>query len=587
MSWVRKVIISLLITSFLFGLGVIFFHQDILDLASMYLYQPKRIQYYNAKSDLISTTFNKYFEEVNEVFADFVVQKSVSSFMEAEVSEKDIRMRQSLSEYLFVRLNYLEGIRLIENDGNKIYYSTYEDDKKGIVKGQVLYKDYPKLNEIPFYIIEAPDEGIVADSVATIMESCHLYLDGKHNRFVFSYPLYDQYTAHRGTFVFYLSVNDFVNYLNRNDVIALGERAQIVGNKGIVFNLSTLVQNLMLARIEDLWNVNRFGMQRLMDGETSESTYIMFSQNRNLKNICIGLVCNEADLELSKLTRMFLLFNLYVSFSLVVLLILNLKRDPIAVISEKIRKLQFALLRDYIDRRSTEDWKVLSHELAQRRIEFTEEFKKDLGSIGKKYSTEIDARMDETWHFISTVAAMDKTSGIPILAAADSKNAFTPSRFPSYVVEDLPVLSDDGEDVEMLESVDDDYERQVTEISIPNDSRDEEIEELESIDDEGAAELEPLDLADDEIEELESVGELEPVEEEAERKTLPTEDSAQNENPVKIEEITFDEYLKINYMIKELDESADRERIETEENFPVLALDFSSLDEWESQEEGE
>ncbi len=150
MSWVRKVIISLMITSFLFGLGVIFFHQGILDLASMYLYQPKRIQYYNAKSDLISTTFNKYFEEVNEVFADFVVQKSVSSFMEAEVSEEDARMRQSLSEYLFVRLNYLDGIRLIENDGNKIYYSTYEDDKKGIVKGQVLYKDYPMLNEIPF-----------------------------------------------------------------------------------------------------------------------------------------------------------------------------------------------------------------------------------------------------------------------------------------------------------------------------------------------------------------------------------------------------------------------------------------------------
>ena len=50
---------------------------------------------------------------------------------------------------------------------------------------------------------------------------------------------------------------------------------------------------------------------------------------------------------------------------------------------------------------------------------------------------------------------------------------------------------------------------------------------------------------------------------------------------VQVEEITFDDYLRINFMIKGLDEFSERERLETEENFPVSFLDFSSLDTWE------
>lgn len=597
MKALQKTFISLLITSIIFILGTIAFHTEIMQALDLYMYQPKRMNHYGNLSLSVSNTFDKYYEEVNEVFADFIVQKCVSSFMEYDPSEKDVQMRDSLVNYLFVRLNDLEGIRLVENDGNKVHFSTYSEDKRTSKFGDTDFKDYPALNEIPFYIIEALDEGIIADSVERIMLNCHLYLDGKKNRFIFSYPLYDAYTAHRGTFVFYLSCMDFAEYLMKHNLINVGQHVQIVGTSGIAIGVPVQSQSLTLAHIEDFWNTNHFGMQRLIEGENSDNTYMIFSNNNAPRKINFGVICTETDLSLSNNARILLMLNLYISIMLVVLLALNYKKDPITFISYRIQKLQYSLIKNYVMRKKSEDWKSLSADIAQRKMDLNMEFKKNMGSLGKKYSKEIDAMLDETWHLIASIIAFDRSNGMqPFLPeTANSKDSsFTPSRFPSYIVEDLPTeLGDEQEEVEFLEPADDDDPVAIKEIHLnTNTSSDDDVMELEAVDEaeevEELEEVEDLEAADD-VEELEEVPEAEVVEPAEKVSSKPEMEEVSNaefgitNTTIQVEEITFDDYLRINFMIKGLDEFSERERLETEENFPVTFLDFSSLDEWEAK----
>ena len=240
-----------------------------------------------------------------------------------------------------------------------------------------------------------------------------------------------------------------------------------------------------------------------------------------------------------------LLVCLFITLFLVVFLMFNLRHDDMVFIKRRIRKFQYELLKEYIERKDTTDWKTLAKGIASRRMDVNDEVKKSLGRRGKKHSEVVDAMLESSWQDIMSA-----------FASASSRN-MVPKQFESRetLVEEIPspVKASMPEKIPEAEPVE----------------APEEIQELEEVEEaEPVEELEEVPEAEA-VEELEEVEEAEPVEELEE---------VPEDEPVEIIEESFSDYEKTDSPEKVVPADIEEIKKKVNDSFSVSGLNFSNLD---------
>ena len=576
MSSGPKIALSLLISVLIFAGCVFLSIAGGFKLIEVQFYQPRVIANANDRLSSIEKAYGEYSSNLDNEFRKFLSEKSIKTFIERAPEKEAMNERGKLSALLYQKISGLNGMRLIENDGIHIHFSTFGEDTLTETSSLISYKNYTDANKIPFTLLEASDGE----------KQTKIYFDSIKNELVFSYPFYDNYTAYRGTFIFYVLGDDFTQYLIDRELVSLNARGTVCSPNGFVFNLPITGRELLMKEIEQRWSRKIQNVEQLVQSDTkSENIFIITQGNDRIK---IGEIRTQDAFEFSDIEKLLLLICLFITLYLIIFLLFNIRHDDMVIVCRRLRKFQYELLKEYIDRKDSMDWKTLSKEIAHRKNDVNSEIKKSLGRRGKKHSKEVDELLEDLWTDVMSAmggnvsVVRQVVSSNPIAVASTEKTAAADN------IEELEELSDadeveeleeipDADEVEELEEIPDADE--VEKISETVSKAEPELPATKEISEEKMSKF--MNSSDTEMEEVQ----LDEFIDISEDESFANNKKKNSDEEVEIIEESYEEFKKSDSPDEEISENAENIKREASRNFSISTLNFDSLDEEDQAKE--
>ena len=622
----QKFSVSLLISVVIFAFFSVITLSGQFDSIEAKFYQPAVRKPIEQKIRELSEQEKQYNQILFERFASFASDDAVLSFTKSVSSDEEVKSRALACAKIFSSSPYLQGIRIVDSNGRKIHYSSFESDKKKQNERSTVYEDYSNFvkngQEVEFELLDCKNG-----------RKFKIFNDFEKKRIIYSLPFIGKDNSgkisQQADVFFYCGTEDFLRFLYSKNKISLSEKdgaeylftgnsdcagyifglpysnSELLGNglEALRENVRKKVLNLAENRRTELFeqNVGLTGTYLLLDKTEDSSEQIdsekkefstenaeenkeplsasynfaVFTKIVDLGEENFSFLCFVYDGGMFKISlelRILLLSLVFLTLFLTIFLILNLKRDDLSVIKARINRFQKIFAESYENSKE----KLPGEELKKRKNELKEEIKKSLGRRGKKYSAEIDALFENGWtEFFETTIFSDsqKNSQLQESVKIDStelKNVLEEILGSGQL--SINVKNQENAKKRDVQKSSDEVEP-VEEAESVDDV--EPVEEVESVDDvEPVEEAESVDDVET-VDEIESAGEIEPVDEI---------ESADDVEPV--EEVESVEDIE---PVEEAESVDDVETVDEAENVDdVEAVDeIESVDDVEPVEEVE
>lgn len=557
-----KTAVSLLIAIFIFGALAVASSLGLFASVERQFYEPARLKVINEKLDSVADCSNEYIQNLLNIFGaekdGFLSHESVLSFAGQNPSAEALRLFESLKE----NCAGLEGFRIVDSAGKRVFYSSFRSDyviktEKGVQRR--IYSNYANLqtkhgkNELEYPLVSAfengSDENLEAENenAGSAQDLPRIIFDGDEQRLIFSYKI--QTLDEKPVFcsaIFYVNPVDFANLLVENHVVSVNEPISLVSsadgkNGGFVFGLPNVGKNIFASEILKKWNQGVFGPDEIVASAASkvEGISVPVSENsekefdpetgsekkdsekmsvlpsagsekniswslissRNAKFLHVGGIFSSETLKMPFYVRILLFVCAFVTVCLIVVIFFNIRKDDSVVIKSKIRAIQIGLLNEYFEK--DVDRKKVAAMIAAQKDALTAKIKKSLGRRGKKYGSDLDVILNKSWEDIITIlSGAEKTSCMAELSSSSIKEI-------RKVFEE--VLATNTLKVENLESArkEKNPPLKTSETSV-SEKLPEDLDEVEEL-----CDAEPLEEAPEaeSVEEVENLEEIEPLEE--------------------------------------------------------------------------
>ncbi len=557
-----KTAVSLLIAIFIFGALAVASSLGLFASVERQFYEPARLKVINEKLDSVADCSNEYIQNLLNIFSaekdGFLSHESVLSFAGQNPSAEALRLFESLKE----NCAGLEGFRIVDSAGKRVFYSSFRSDyviktEKGVQRR--IYSNYANLqtkhgkNELEYPLVSAfeneSDENLAAENenAGSAQDLPRIIFDGDEQRLIFSYKI--QTLDEKPVFcsaIFYVNPVDFANLLVENHVVSVNEPISLVSsadgkNGGFVFGLPNVGKNIFASEILKKWNQGVFGPDEIVASAASkiEGISVPVSENsaqefepetgsekkdsekmsvlpsagsektiswslissRKAKFLHVGGIFSSETLKMPFYVRILLFVCAFVTVCLIVVIFFNIRKDDSVVIKSKIRAIQIGLLNEYFEK--DVDRKKVAAMIAAQKDALTAKIKKSLGRRGKKYGSDLDVILNKSWEDIITIlSGAEKTSCMAELSSSSIKEI-------RKIFEE--VLATNTLKVENLESArkEKNPPLKTSETSV-SEKLPEDLDEVEEL-----CDAEPLEEAPEaeSVEEVENLEEIEPLEE--------------------------------------------------------------------------
>lgn len=618
-----KTAVSLLIAIFIFGALAVASSLGLFASVERQFYEPARLKVINEKLDSVADCSNEYIQNLLNIFGaekdGFLSHESVLSFAGQNPSAEALRLFESLKE----NCAGLEGFRIVDSAGKRVFYSSFRNDyviktEKGVQRR--IYSNYENLqtkhgkNELEYPLVSAfeneSDENLEAENenAGSAQDLPRIIFDGDEQRLIFSYKIQtlDEKPVFCGA-IFYVNPVDFANLLVENHVVSVNEPISLVSSAdgktgGFVFGLPNVGKNIFASEILKKWNQGVFGPDEIVASAASkiEGISVPVSENsaqefepetgsekkdsekmsvqpsagsekniswslissRNAKFLHVGGIFSSETLKMPFYVRILLFVCAFVTVCLIVVIFFNIRKDDSVVIKSKIRAIQIGLLNEYFEK--DVDRKKVAAMIAAQKDALTAKIKKSLGRRGKKYGSDLDVILNKSWEDIITIlSGAEKTSCMAELSSSSIKEI-------RKVFEE--VLATNTLKVENLESArkEKNPPLKTSETSV-SEKLPEDLDEVEELCDaeplEEAPEAESVEEVEN-LEEIEPLEEAEPLEPESDGVLEELEEPAEPEELENLEEIEPAEELLPEP--EDLDEAEELEPLEELEELDEL-----------------
>ncbi len=633
----QKFSVSLLISVVIFAFFSVITLSGQFDSIEAKFYQPAVRKPIEQKIRELSEQEKQYNQILFERFASFASDDSVLSFTKSVSSDEEVKSRALACAKIFSSSPYLQGIRIVDSNGRKIHYSSFESDKKKQNERSTVYEDYSNFvkngQEVEFELLDCKNG-----------RKFKIFNDFEKKRIIYSLPFIGKDNSgkisQQADVFFYCGTEDFLRFLYSKNKISLSEKdgaeylftgnsdcagyifglpysnSELLGNglEALRENVRKKVLNLAENRRTELFeqNVGLTGTYLLLDKTEDSSEQIdsekkefstenaeenkeplsasynfaVFTKIVDLGEENFSFLCFVYDGGMFKISlelRILLLSLVFLTLFLTIFLILNLKRDDLSVIKARINRFQKIFAESYENSKE----KLPGEELKKRKNELKEEIKKSLGRRGKKYPAEIDALFENGWAelFETIFSDSPKNSQFQESVKIDStelKNVLEEILGSGQL--SINVKNQENAKKSDVQKSSDEIEP-VEEAEIVDDV--EPVEEVESVDDvEPVEEAESVDDVEP-VEEAESVEDIEPVEEVESVDDVETVDEAENVDDVEaVDEIESVDDVEPREDAENVDEIEPVEKVESvDEIEPVDEIE--SVDDVETVEEVE
>lgn len=476
-----KTAVSLLIAIFIFGVLAVASSLGLFASVERQFYEPARLKVINEKLDSVADCSNEYIQNLLNIFGaekdGFLSHESVLSFAGQNPSAEALRLFESLKE----NCAGLEGFRIVDSAGKRVFYSSFRSDyviktEKGVQRR--IYSNYANLqtkhgkNELEYPLVSAfeneSDENLEAENenAGSAQDLPRIIFDGDEQRLIFSYKI--QTLDEKSVFcsaIFYVNPVDFANLLVENHVVSVNEPISLVSSAdgktgGFVFGLPNVGKNIFASEILKKWNQGVFGPDEIVASAASkiEGISVPVSENsaqefepetssekkdsekmsvqpsagsekniswslissRNAKFLHVGGIFSSETLKMPFYVRILLFVCAFVTVCLIVVIFFNIRKDDSVVIKSKIRAIQIGLLNEYFEK--DVDRKKVAAMIAAQKDALTAKIKKSLGRRGKKYGSDLDVILNKSWEDIITIlSGAEKTSCMAELSSSSIK----------------------------------------------------------------------------------------------------------------------------------------------------------------------
>lgn len=607
-----KTAVSLLIAIFIFGALAVASSLGLFASVERQFYEPARLKVINEKLDSVADCSNEYIQNLLNIFGaekdGFLSHESVLSFAGQNPSAEALRLFESLKE----NCAGLEGFRIVDSAGKRVFYSSFRSDyviktEKGVQRR--IYSNYANLqtkhgkNELEYPLVSAfeneSDENLEAENenAGSAQDLPRIIFDGDEQRLIFSYKI--QTLDEKSVFcsaIFYVNPVDFANLLVENHVVSVNEPISLVSsadgkNGGFVFGLPNVGKNIFASEILKKWNQGVFGPDEIVASAASkiEGISVPVSENsaqefepetgsekkdsekmsdlpsagsekniswslissRNAKFLHVGGIFSSETLKMPFYVRILLFVCAFVTVCLIVVIFFNIRKDDSVVIKSKIRAIQIGLLNEYFEK--DVDRKKVAAMIAAQKDALTAKIKKSLGRRGKKYGSDLDVILNKSWEDIITIlSGAEKTSCMAELSSSSIKEI-------RKIFEE--VLATNTLKVENLESArkEKNPPLKTSETSV-SEKLPEDLDEVEEL-----CDAEPLEEAPEaeSVEEVENLEEIEPIEEAEPLEPEALEELEEPDEPEELENLEeIDPAEELLPEPEELDEAEELEPLE-------------------------
>ena len=511
-------------------------------------YEPARLKTISDKLDQVAERSNEYMSNIlNKIGPEsgFISEEPVSSYFEREPSKEAGR----LLGRLFDELPGLDGVRVVDQAGKRLQFSSYRNDYRTI-KGTKTYFNYDELrtysgnHELDFRIVSAfssfsddfeDDEEEVLHS-STEKKDYKLVFDGKEQRLIVSYPYY--YNDNTYSFIFYINPIDFATKLAEERIISLNDYLTLISSAdgstgGFVFNMPHVGRGLLANEILKRWDIHSYKPEEIassakvkmfgvtagepLNNPSSDEEYVSWHLITSpvSKYIFIGGLYSAEMLMIPLYVRILLLICSFMTVCLIIVILFNLKKDDDVVILSKIKAVQVGLINEYFEK--SMDKNKVAALIDSQKENLTQKIKKSLGRRGRKYGEDLEIVLNQSWQDIINVLSRDNSSRVQGLSANDmteirrmfqdvvsnsTLRVHAVTQFPSRQPPKGKKLAEEHEEEHpvAVEIADEDYAAQINALPV------EELEDAEPLDAADVEELEDAEPAEaDEVEELEDV----------------------------------------------------------------------------------
>ena len=602
MSSIQKAALSFLSALVLFAGFVFFAHTGLMAQIETKFYAQTKINEKDDQLKKLSESCNSYISQILTKIQTgdnaYLKESAVKTYVHQNPSEKEATERKNLTARLFDELEPygLDGLRLIEKNGRTLHYSSYESD---VLKRVSLNTTYKLYTDVVKDSGELEGELLLVDADNP---KTKLLLDKANNRLIISFPFYVTDNTYFATLTAYFDIHSFEQQLVNEKILNFGDSlTAITANDsydgGFVLGLPKNSQTEFVTPIINVWNklsksANKEPeIERILEKDDGSYWLLMTSSQGEYFNV--SAVYSSTLFELPRELEYLIYTCVFFTFLLVAALLFNLKRDYLAVIKSRIKKVQFGIINEYLENKEKVEWSQVARQLENRKAELSEEIKKSIGGKSKKYTKQVDAYLDSSWEEIIGLlkAQTGGDSGSQGVVAGGAtieeirrviEDVLKTSKLnvnvsqvgaaaiPSAVPEPVEAI-EEVEEVEALDDVEEVEELEDTAVPELVEGPVEDIEEVEALDDvEEVEEVEALDDAEpvEDIEEVEEVEEVEELEDTAVPELV--------EGPVEdIEEV---EALDDAEPVEEVAEAEEVEDLEELEEYNVPAPAFDVVD---------
>ena len=568
----QKVAFSALFSIGLFGAFVFVTKTNFIPEIEKRFYTQSKVQQKEDELNNVTKGIDSYIQNILNDLENketgYLNSSAVSSYLSQNPAESDTVERRNITEKLFYEHPALKGIRFVDKNGVNLHFSTY--DRTDVAKHvgiKKYYKNYPDLVE------EYKELDVKKIFSEKKQPEKKIYFDESKNRFVLALPVNWLEDVYAGCFLFYFDVKTLSDNFSSNGIIRFSDNLKIISdekyNGGFVFGLPSENTEVFVESIKSSWKDTKQKtaienpllannqIEKIVTQKDGTNWVMMNSQNKN--DYKLSLVVPNSFFELSNEFIYLIYLSIFISLFLVVFLIFSLKRDSVYILKRKIRKIQFGIIKEYLENKEKIEWKNVAVQLRARNEEITKEIKKSLGRKSKYKSSEIEDILQKSWtevidvissyspDAISTTSArnisQNNTNTVNVASAAVANSSITIEQIKQVMeevlksttlnvssaatkvssvqkVNNIPVtpVEEILEDVEEVEEISDVKEiEEVEEIEEISDAEEvleiaEVVEEIDAVEEISDVD-EVLELAEEVVDEIEEVEEISDAEE--------------------------------------------------------------------------
>ncbi|MFP4429695.1 MAG: hypothetical protein ACLFPV_00400 [Spirochaetaceae bacterium] len=382
----QKIALSLLISVLVFGAFSVLAFSGLFDYIETTFFDPRVRQRFESRLSTAESVVERYHQATIQNVAAVLESSAIRRLVRTNQSREDILARQNLVGLLEAESAAFSSMRIFVDGGEQLIYSSEEED---IREQNAFRREYLPVAELPEGVV-----GLVPPEPPALPE---VELIPEQNLVVYRLAFVDEFDTPQGTALFFFGTQGIENRLTREGVLLPSDRAVVVRNDALVLNGPQ-------GQAETLRNAIGEGWAEITSSEFTFPTVLLEEAIRHVVFATAGAegiwylwLAPESAFQMTTGMRVILLASVILSSFLLVFLLLNVRQDPVLVVSERIKRFQINLLRHYFEAGEKVSWEAWQQEIANRREELTAEIKRGIGRLPKEREPEVDELISRSW----------------------------------------------------------------------------------------------------------------------------------------------------------------------------------------------